>query len=196
MQRHNFAKSLKKHIMRKFFSPLYIILYYIYHIGNPALKADTMFQIASSFTVRVHKWIIGGHAIIQRPHTLTRFLSLVAGFKTVHLKVSIGIALIIEKKCCFRFRKQIFRNDLCVCYSVKFFPCLPAWRANKRLITLPYWDIATCKPLSSLLYAKVPNSVQFKGVSTVVFFIRGCYKFICQKPRIKLPFVCKNQFHC
>lgn len=36
--------------MRKFFSPLYIT-YYIYHIGNAALKADTMFQIARSFTV-------------------------------------------------------------------------------------------------------------------------------------------------
>lgn len=132
----------------------------------------------------------------EAPHTYTISQFGCVGFKTVHLKVSIGSALITEKKCCFGFRKEIFRNDLGVCYSVKFFPCLPARRANKRLISLPYWDTATCKPLSSLSYARVPNSVQFKGVSTVVFFIRGWYKFSCPKPRMKLPFVCKNKFHC
>lgn len=74
----------------------------------------------------------------EAPHTYTISQFGCVGFKTVHLKVSIGSALIIEKKCCFRFRKQIFRNDLCVCYSVKFFPCLPAWRANIIKGLLPY----------------------------------------------------------
>ena len=124
--------------MRKFFCPLYIT-YYIYHIGNAALKADTMFQIARSFTVT--EYINELLAVMQSfrgPTHLHDFSIGCVGFKTVHLRVSIGSSLITEKKCCFGFRKEIFRNDLGVCFSVKFFPCLPAWRVNKTLITLPY----------------------------------------------------------
>lgn len=49
------CKIVEKVCYKEVFFLLLYTLYYIYLIGNPALKADTMFQIARSFTVRVHK---------------------------------------------------------------------------------------------------------------------------------------------
>lgn len=101
-----------------FFSFIYHIILYLSHRESCSQSRHNVPNCKFIYrkSTQMNYWRSCNHS--EAPHTYTISQFGCVGFKTVHLKVSIGSALIIEKKRCFRFRKQIFRTDLCMCYSI------------------------------------------------------------------------------